>query len=260
MSVNILLATPCYGNMMTRTYFHSVLKLKDICKSAGINVDISTIGNESLITRGRNYFVSLMLSNKSYTHLLFVDSDITFDPYSVLRMVQSEKDVVGGCYPKKNIDWGKIKDVIKNNNIEEMPVEVLEAQLYDYAVNIVTDPQTKSIPIVDGFLKVSYIATGFMLIKREVIEKLVEEFPETKYNNDVEGYFNGQNNDYFYALFDCFIDSTSRRYLSEDYAFCQKWIQVGGEIWVDLLCDLSHCGSYNFRGSFLKILEKHISK
>jgi hypothetical protein len=90
--------------------------------------------------------------------------------------------------------------------------------------------------------------------------EMVETFPELKYNNDVTGYFNGSNNEQFYAFFDCIIDDKSKRYLSEDYAFCQRWLQLGGEIWVDLLCDLSHLGSYNFRGSYLKTIEKHISK
>jgi hypothetical protein len=256
MSANILLATPCYGNMMTRNFFHSVLKLKDICKSVDINVDISTIGNESLITRARNYFVSLILANPTYTHLLFIDSDITFDPLSVVRMVQSEKMLVAGAYPKKHIDWNRASDLYKTEKISEN----VEPQLYDYAINIVTDASTQTIPIVDGFLKVSYAATGFMLIKREVLEKMVSSFPELKYTNDVTGYFNGSNDNLFYAFFDCIIDDKSKRYLSEDYAFCQRWLQLGGEIWVDLLCDLSHCGSYNFRGSFLKTIEKHINK
>jgi hypothetical protein len=99
-----------------------------------------------------------------------------------------------------------------------------------------------------------------MLIRREVLEKMVESFPQLKYTNDVTGYFNGTNDNFFYAFFDCIIDEKSKRYLSEDYAFCQRWLQLGGDIWVDLLCDLSHCGSYNFRGSFLKTIEKHINK
>jgi hypothetical protein len=90
------------------------MKLKDACKSVNINVDISTIGNESLITRARNYFVSLTLANKSYTHLLFVDADITFDPLSVIRMIQSEKMITAGAYPKKHIDWNRASELYKN--------------------------------------------------------------------------------------------------------------------------------------------------
>ena len=252
--VNILLATPCYGNQLLRGYFHSVLRLQELTKSLGIGLDISTIGNESLITRARNYFVSLMLCETKYTHLLFVDSDITFDPASVVRMVQADKDVVAGCYPKKSINWDKIKELLKNPSIN---AEFVEPMSHDYALNVLTQKESGnvSVPIVNGFMKVSYVATGFLLVKRKVLTDMVARFPETKYANDVGGYNHGKNEDFFYALFDCLIDPVSKRYLSEDYAFSQRWLGMGGDIWVDLMCNLNHTGSYEFRGSYYRIIE-----
>jgi hypothetical protein len=253
----ILLATPCYGNQLIRGYLHSVLKLQDLCKSVGIQLDISTIGNESLITRARNYFVSLLLSDKKYTHLLFVDSDITFDPASVIRMLQSNKDVVAGCYPKKSINWDKVKELYKDPKTN---VEFIEQISHDYALNILTKNEEGqvSIPVQNGFMKVSYVATGFLLIKREVLEKMVVAFPHFKYNNDVLGYNNSKNNEFFYSIFDCVVDSESKRYLSEDYCFCQRWLSLGGEIWVDLLCNLNHTGSYEFKGSYYRVIERFL--
>ena len=255
--INILLATPCYGNQLLRGYFHSVLRLQEICKSMNIGLDISTIGNESLITRARNYFVSLVLSDKKYTHLLFVDADISFDPASVIRMVQSGKDVVAGCYPKKSINWNKIKELNKDEKVNK---DFIEQISYDYALNILTKNEggPVNIPIQNGFMKVSYVATGFLLIKREVLEKFTVSFPHFKYNNDVEGYSNGKNEKYFYSIFDCIVDPESKRYLSEDYAFCQRWISLGGDIWVDLLCNLNHTGSYEFNGSYYRVIEKYV--
>jgi len=251
---SILLGTPCYGNQMLRGYFHSVIKLKELCQMHNIELEISTIGNESLITRGRNYFVSLLLSEKKYTHLLFVDADISFDPMSVIRMIESDKDVVAGCYPKKSINWEKVRELVADSTVNN---EYLEQMSHDYALNIVTkiDNGAVSIPIVNGFMKVSYVATGFLLIKREVLEKMVKAHPEYKYNNDVGGYDNGKNKEYFYSVFDCIIDPHSKRYLSEDYAFCCRWIELGGDIWVDLLCNLNHTGSYEFKGSYFRIIE-----
>jgi len=260
MTVEILLATPCYGNQMLRGYFHSVLKLHELCRSLGYGLDISTIGNESLITRGRNYFVSLMLSNKKYTHILYVDADITFDPQSVIRMVQSEKDVVAGAYAKKSINWGKVHELITKN--PSLPIDVLEPLSHDYAINILhqKNPSEINIPIVNGFMKVSYVATGFLLIKRQVLEKLVQVHPEWKYNNDVGGYDNGSNTDYFYSVFDCIIDPHTKRYLSEDYAFCCRWLELGGDIWLDLLCNLNHTGSYEFKGAYVKVIEQLLNE
>jgi hypothetical protein len=256
-SFHILLATPCYGGQMFRGYTQSILNLQRLCDSNGIKLDILTIGNESLITRARNFYVSLTLAKKEYTHLFFVDSDISFNPLNVVRMLTSDKDIVAGCYPKKGINWEKVSNIIKEGNTDK---EFYEAASYDYAVNIITenDQGVQKIPIQNGFMKVAYAATGFMMIKRNVLESMAREYSNLKYVNDVGGYDVQGNKDYFYALFDCIIDPVSRRYLSEDYAFCKRWLGMGGEIWVDLSCNLSHTGSYDFKGAFLKSIEKGI--
>lgn len=172
-------------------------------------------------------------------------------------MLTSEKDVVAGSYPKKGINWEKVAAIARENVVE---TEFIAAAAYDYAVNIVTenDAGSQKIPIQNGFMKVAYAATGFMMIKREVLERMARKFSNLKYVNDVGGYDVHGNKDYFYALFDCIIDPVSRRYLSEDYAFCKRWLEMDGEIWVDLSCNLSHAGTMDFAGSLLKSLEKGI--
>jgi hypothetical protein len=133
---HVLLATPCYGGQMMRGYAQSCLNLQRLCDANGIKLDILTIGNESLITRARNFYVSLMLAKKEYTHLLFVDADISFNPINVLRMLTSGKDVVAGSYPKKGINWEKISTIARENVVE---TEFIAAASYDYAVNIITE-------------------------------------------------------------------------------------------------------------------------
>lgn len=254
----VLIATPCYGNMMCNSYFQSIIGLLSAFSQLGIRYGIQTIGNESLIPRGRNYYVSLMLSNQEYTHLLFVDSDIQFNAKNVLRMLQFNKPVVGGAYPKKSVQWGSIIDIVKKK--PDISVEELEAKSYDYVVNIITreDEAGKSRQIVDGFLPVSYLGTGFMLVQRYVLEAMAKNHPELKYRNDISGYAHGVNDDFFFALFDCSIDPVSKRYLSEDYAFCQRALEMGYDIWCDLDCNLSHTGSHHFRGAFLATLLENI--
>ena len=73
-------------------------------------------------------------------------------------------------------------------------------------------------------------------------------YPE-KYVNDVAGYDNEYTKGNFYGFFDTMIHPISKRYLSEDYAFCQKWIDIGGDMWLDLTCNLTHIGSFDFKGS-----------
>jgi len=189
---NLLVATPCYGGQMLRGYTQSILNLQRLCDSNGIKLEILTIGNESLITRARNFYVSLVLAKKEYTHMIFIDADISFNPLNVVRMLTSGKDVVAGCYPKKGINWEKVTTLARENVVEK---EFIEPASYDYAVNIITenDQGTQRVPIQNGFMKVAYAATGFMMIKREVLEKMAREYSHLKYINDVGGYDSVKN-------------------------------------------------------------------
>lgn len=95
------------------------MQLVALCASKQIELQFATIGNESLITRARNTLVQLFMDG-DYTHLLFIDADLAFNPESVLRMVDFNKDVVTGVYPRKTIDWTKVKNkVIDDPEISE---------------------------------------------------------------------------------------------------------------------------------------------
>ncbi len=242
--VTILVATPCYGGQVFQGYMQSVLQLQRICDQIGWNLIVKTHGNESLIPRGRNLYVAMTLGVPQITHLLYIDADITFQPESVVRMIQEDKDVTGALYPKKGLNFTKIRDLsVQNPDIDPGKLENIA---HDYVLNV----EGGNIPIQRGFIKCKYIGTGFMLIKRQVIEKMIEAYPETKYNNDIQGYDTPELRNNFYALFDCIIHPVSKRYLSEDYLFCQRWIDIGGEIWADIGAQLTHTGSYDFKGNF----------
>jgi len=87
---------------------------------------------------------------------------------------------------------------------------------------------------------------------------MVKELPDLQFTNDVAAYDQGYNQTFFYAFFDCIIEPNSRRYLSEDYSFCNRWIDIGGEIWLDSLCKLSHTGSYEFKGNIMDQLKSRM--
>ncbi len=244
--VTILVATPCYGGQVFQGYMQSVLNLQRICDQIGWNLIVKTHGNESLIPRGRNLYVAMTLGFKNITHLLYIDADITFQPESVVRMIQEDRDVTVSFYPKKGLNFTKIRDIaVKNPDIDPGKLENIA---HDYVLNI----DGPNIPIQRGFMKCKYAGTGFMMIKREVIEKMIEAYPETKYNNDIQGYDLPELRDNFYALFDCIIHPVSKRYLSEDYLFCERWTNIGGEIWGDITAQLTHTGAYDFKGNFME--------
>jgi hypothetical protein len=247
--VKVIFGTPCFGGLLHNGFFQSMLELSAMFTRLNIPFEVVTIGNESLIQRARNGIVAKFLSDDSATHLMFIDADITFNWISVVKLLISGKEFSGGCYPKKCFNWDKIKHHVgKNPNMKD---DELMAKSLDYVFNPIYHKQGENqviIRVENGMAQVKDIGTGFMMIAKSVIRKMIAKYPETKYRNNVAGYGNYIMNDCFYTLFDCCIDPVSKVYLSEDYLFCKRWIDMGGELWLDLNTNLNHTGIIDYKG------------
>jgi choline kinase len=188
---------------------------------------------ESLVSRARNAAVAHFLEDEENTHLLFIDSDIIFEPEDVYRLIQADKDVIAGMYPKKYIVWDRLK---KDPNAERV----------DFPIGgeiKVTD---------DDYVESNYLPTGFLMIKREAILKLIAEHPELKYRNDIDGY--GFDNDNFYNLFNAGIRNGI--YESEDWGFCSLWKESGGQILIHPDINLKHVGWHEYSGNLVNYIFK----
>lgn len=249
--VKIVFGTPCFGGLLHNGFFQSMLELAGMFTRLSIPFEVITIGNESLIQRARNGIVAKFLADPTATHLMFIDADITFSWVSVVKLLLSGKELSGGCYPKKCFNWDKIKHHIGKN--PALKDDELMAKSLDYVFNPIYHKQPRPdgkgeqvvIRLENGMAQVKDIGTGFMMIQKSVFTKMIAKYPETKYKNNVAGY---GASDCFYTLFDCCIDPTSRVYLSEDYLFCKRWIDIGGELWLDLNTNLNHTGLIDYKG------------
>ncbi|MCM8538164.1 MAG: hypothetical protein NE334_19630 [Lentisphaeraceae bacterium] len=252
---SVMIATPCYGGQLSEAYMRGILDVSLIMHEKKIPFYVFTIANESLITRARNSTVAQFLGSPEYSHLLFIDADIEFSPLEFFRLLASDKEVVGGCYPGKSINWQKIHDQVTSG----ASVEELEARSLNYMVNyhLVETEQGSALNIENDFVEVNNLATGFLMIRRSVFEKLIESRPQDKYVNDIAGYNSEKTKDKFYLFFDTMCDE-SGRYLSEDYAFCTKWREVGGQVWMDIQSKLTHTGFYKFKGDLLPYLKNEL--
>lgn len=255
----LFIATPMYGGMAHGMYMKSCLDLQMTCAKYGIQAKFSFLFNESLITRARNYLVEEFLSGE-YTHLLFIDSDIGFNPEDVLVLIGLDKDIIGGPYCKKSINWGSVwktaKKKLSDPKFDEKtfnPSE-LENVAGEFVFNPV--PGTKQFRVGQP-LEVMEIGTGFMLIKREVFIKFKQEYPHLSYKPDHIVRQNDDNNKYIHAFFDTVIDPDSHRYLSEDYMFCQAWRAIGGKVFLCPWMRTVHAGTYMFVGDIPKISSAH---
>jgi len=246
----LFIATPMYGGMAFGLYMKSCLDLQMTMAQYGIEVKFSFLFNESLITRARNYLVDEFLRT-DYTHMMFIDSDIHFGPKDILALLALDKDVIGGPYPKKSINWGNIAHAARNH--PDMDPGALQELVGEYVFNVVKGTQSFQ---VSEPLEVMEIGTGHMLIKRHVFEKMAAKYPNIRYKPDHVGQANIDGSRYIHAYFDTVIDSKesitgggSERYLSEDYMFCQMWRKMGGKIHLCPWMKLQHIGSYAFSGN-----------
>lgn len=245
----LFVATPMYGGACAGIYTRSIADLSALCTHYGIQVRFYFLFNESLITRARNYCVDEFLRSGD-THLMFIDSDIGFDPNDVIALLalqsdDSPYDVIAGPYPKKTISWEKIKQAVDKGFADEDPRN-LEKFVGDYVFN--PKGNTSSIPIAEP-AEVMEAGTGFMMIRRSTFEKYTEAYPELMYKPDHvrTEHFDGTRE--IMAFFDCIIDPVSKRYLSEDYMFCYNVNKMDGRIWLCPWMKLQHQGMYIFGGS-----------
>jgi hypothetical protein len=169
---------------------------------------------------------------------MFIDADIAFSPDQVFRLLQFNVDVASGAYPLKQIDWAKAERAIKAQRQD------LQSAALHYVLAW-EDP--KDIKSKDGFARIRGTGTGFLLIRRRAIEKVCQAYPRLWYNAPV---YAGHEPDVEprWALFECMIDPENGEYLSEDYAFCRRWRDIGGEIWLHTRSKLSHTGPVTFSG------------
>jgi hypothetical protein len=246
----LFVATPMYGGMAHGLYIKSSLDLQNVMSKYGIETKFSFLFNESLITRARNYLVDEFLRSEC-THLLFIDSDINYSAQDVVALMALDKDVIGGPYPKKAINWENVAKAARQH--PDMEPQELEKLVGQYVFNVVKG--TKSFSVTEP-LEVMEIGTGFMMVKREVFDKMKDAYPTIHYKPDHVGQSNFDGSRYIHAYFDTVIDykesitgGGSDRYLSEDYMFCQMWRKIGGEIYLCPWMKTQHVGSYAFTGN-----------
>ena len=216
----IMVCTPCHSDTSMH-YTQSVLKFQQQCIQKKIQVSF-TLLKSSLVTQGRNLCVAEFLNHKDhYDYLLFIDSDIDFQSNTIFKMIGADKDIISCPYPMKTFDTDKMWRTMKETNMIKTKDDVLKsAHVFPLKIG---DNELK---MEHGVIKVTHAPTGCMLIKRETIEKMIK-------HHDIE----------------------TKRYFGEDFGFCQRWGDMGGEIYIYALDNITHVGDHQYCGRFYDLLE-----
>jgi hypothetical protein len=266
----LFILTPCFGGTCYVNYLICLIKTITLFKQLDFPIQVEFCKNDSLVSRARNNLVARAMTDPEMTHIMFIDNDIAWDPIDIIKLIISEKELVGGIYPLKYYDWNKlIKDPQNpyNSNIVQSwlnkrdnsqlrglipDYKIIQHNLLKYNVNYLDN----MLQIEDNLAKVKHLATGFMMIRRTVIEQLMKAFPSTKYTDDIN-FLKTEENEFAYALFDCGVEEG--HYFSEDWLFCHRWSKLSkGEdkkhIWMDISIQLTHTGVEDYSGSFISTI------
>jgi hypothetical protein len=236
--IGLVVATPCFGGQVSAVYAASIFKLQSVLRaSPDIALKVLLKDGDALITRARASLCAQFLDDPDATHLLFIDADIGFEPDQVMRLIACGADLCAAIYPIKRINWDRVKRVIAAARSD--PGAAALSYVFE-----VEDPG--AVTARAGFVKVRYAGTGFLMIRREALQRMCAHYPQLRYRRDhsLEAATTSENR---FALFDCMIDENGT-YLSEDFSFCRRWRDIGGEIWADLSSTLNHVGPLVFRG------------
>jgi len=249
----LFIATPMYGAQCFGPYVESLMAYSILARKYNLHYSTNFHYNESLIQRARNYLVDIFLRS-SCSHMMFIDADVSFNALDILTLqsianTKSDKDIVCGLYPKKQMRWDRVKKACDMKLVQSP--EELAFFATSFAFNLIPGTGdfeiTQPVEILEG-------ATGFMMIQRHVFEKFAKAYPETLYTPDdsTEGSeFGGGRK--INAYFDCKIDPITNRYLSEDYLFSHMIRDLGMKIWACPWMVLGHTGSHMYQGDLRAI-------
>ena len=200
--------------------------------------------NDTLAARAKNTLISKAMADPKITHLIFIDNMMGWNPYDVIKLMLSQKAIIGGVYPI-NTDYSKL---LKNGTYD---ASVITSWMNSKSKTHLTDDQTinfnllkysidfKELAIANNIAKVQHVAPGFMLIQRQVIEKMMTSFASTKCGD-------------VYALFDYSVENEI--YLTETELFCKRWANIGGEIFMDVTLILQRVANTVHSGFFLSTI------
>jgi len=244
----LLVCTPVHSDVSLH-YTQALLLLQQACHQKRIPVQFQLM-KSSLVTQGRNLCVAAFLESNS-THMLFIDSDIAFNPDSIFKMLGLNKDIISIPYPLKTFSWEKGFEKFKKGEIKTP--DDLRKSMNQYPMRV---ENNNDIRMDNGVIEVTHAPTGCMLIKREVIDKMIKAYPELEIvqNTIING--KPEIKPHMWNFFDTMHDPETKTYLGEDFSFCKLWKDIGGKCHSYILDNITHVGEHQYDGRFVDELIK----
>jgi hypothetical protein len=224
MTKSVMIATPVSAGIVKAGYSQSVAATVGDLERNGVRASMHLI-DASAIAEQRDVFADTFLKS-DFTHLLCVDSDMRFPPGLARVLLGFDLPFVGTIYAARSLDVAKVVSAAKSGKQEA------EAFGYRYTCRF----RDSKIHITkNGLCEVDGIGFGFVLLTKECLERvrpITERYSSLIAGRAVAGFFQPLTEDGVR--------------LSEDYAFCARWRQVGGKVMAYAHAEIQHIGEYTF--------------
>lgn len=261
--MKILVGTPAYDKSVTTIYLGSLLRMLDYFRRKKPNVEFQVLTvSTALITAARNVCASIVLQDPSYTHLLFIDSDMGFSPSLIARMLAFDKPLTGCVYPKRGLDYAEFHKIARQ--ISDPRLARVLAQDYVGGGSFMeleeekrpgSQGTRKIHRLKHGFVRARRAGTGIMMVKREVFERVREQYPELWVPKCGHYYEQMGVKGGVLQCFECYPGKNGL-YIGEDFAFCDRWVRgCKGDIWCCVDEEIIHYGQHEYFGQYLKKLK-----
>ena len=215
--VKILIGTPAYNATVCSQYTKSLVSTCLLLNSMNIEFNVHFINNQ-IVTRARNMIAHIFM-NGDYSHLMFIDADVIWNPEDVIKLLNHKKECIIGIYPNKGYKR------VENNMIVAPSSQILE------------NTANKTNNLHKDLINIKRAATGFMLLTKDALKRI---------QPDIDQFYLPSGNEmcFLYNYFNCMV--VENDYLTEDFYFSYLYIKNGGEIFADKTIKMLHVGNHEY--------------
>ena len=246
---SISIFTVCPTGSCPAEFTNSLVGTMQLCFQYKIMIQVEFHKQYHTLVHAKNAFLSKCEQDKSITHVMFIDSNVIWKPADIINMLLTDKQIIAGAVPQSylwdSFDNGNLVEFIANK-IKTEPMlkdiqmsSLVKSKMCRYNVQI----PTNDIVIENNLLEVLQVSFQFIMIHRNVLEKMVESFPSSKYT---------ANNTTVYCLMENTVEEGV--FYSDEEVFSKRWTNMDGKIHVSTNIILENISLSSCQGEFLRSL------
>jgi predicted O-methyltransferase YrrM len=218
--MKLVISIPVLEGGIKADCHRSLANLYRVLNHIGIDYNEHIVEGCPCLSVARDTLTAMFLQDADATDQFFIDSDLGFNPDGFIHILARPEGIVGGTYPLKRDQLGYTAEVMTEDGV----------------------PLGR-----DGLIEAKFLPNGFLRIKRGVYKILAEKYPELRYDeNVIEVQGSGVKEAYdFFGM-----GNFGTKFRTEDYAFCQRWRDIGGTLWLYPDVDFRHIGQKAYAGNY----------